>query len=338
MLRGTPPVRVVPIASAMRLAIVLLASVALLCQCATPPHMNKTPVMNLQASTWVAHDGKEMPFKYWPGEPRKPQGVIICIHGLSGAASDFWPVGEAFPAKGYAVYGMQLRGQGNDADPKMRGDIWSSQQWRQDLLEFTALVHQRHSGVPVYWFGESLGALITIDTAGSLEPNQKMVSGLILASPVVALRNNLKMSFLKNLVVRTLLRFSPGRRISLEALGNSEVRVTSGTTHREQMQHTPHYVRDFTLRLFGQIEKLMRGTDADARRIRIPVLVFYTPNDALTPHVAVEAFFSRLTSRDKERVFFPNSFHLILHDVDRAEALHRLQEWLDAMTSVGAGR
>jgi alpha-beta hydrolase superfamily lysophospholipase len=279
-----------------------------------------------------------MPFKYWPGEPRKPQGVIICIHGLSGAASDFWPVGEAFPAKGYAVYGMQLRGQGNDPDPKMRGDIFSSQQWRQDLLELTALVHQRHPGVPVYWFGESLGALITIDAAGSLEPNQKVVAGLILASPVVALRDNLKMSFLKNLAVRTLLRFSPGKRISLEALGNSEVRVTSGTTHREQMQHTPHYVRDFTLRLFGQIEKLMRGTDADARRIRIPVLVFYTPNDALTPHEAVEAFFSRLASRDRERVFFPNSFHLILHDVDRAEALHRLQEWLDEMTSVGAAR
>jgi alpha-beta hydrolase superfamily lysophospholipase len=299
--------------------------------------MNKTPVLNSALSTWTAHDGKEMPFKHWQGEPKRPRGIVICIHGLSGAASDFWPVGEAFPAKGFAIYGMQLRGQGNDPDVKRRGDIWSSQQWRQDLLEFTSLVRQQHPGVPVYWFGESLGALITIDTAGSLEPQQQIVSGLILASPVVALRGTLRMSFFKNLAVRSLLRFWPGKRISLEALGNSEVQVTSATTHREQMQHTPHYVREFTLRLFGQIEKLMRGTDADARRIRVPVLVFYTPNDALTPHEAVERFFAELASKDKERVFFPNSYHLILHDNDRAEALHRLEEWMNEMTS-GQGR
>jgi alpha-beta hydrolase superfamily lysophospholipase len=295
--------------------------------------MNKTPVMDMPQSMWTAHDGKEMPFKHWPGEPGKPRGIVICVHGLSGAASDFWPVGESFPAKGYAVYGMQLRGQGNDPDHKSRGDIWSSQQWRQDLLEFTGLVSQRHPGVPLFWYGESLGALITIDTAGSLGERQHMVSGIILSSPVVALRPNLRMTFFKNLVVRSLLRFWPGKRISLEALGNSEVRVTSSTTHREQMQHTPHYVREFTLRLFGQIERLMAGTDGDARRIHLPVLLFYTPNDALTSHEAVEQFFSKLASPDKERVFFPNSYHLILHDQDRAEALHRLGEWLNDMTA-----
>ena len=289
--------------------------------------------MNPSLSTWMAHDGKVMPFKQWSGEPGKPKGIIICIHGLSGAASDFWPVGEGFPEKGWAVYGMQLRGQGNDPDLKSRGDIWSSQQWRQDLLEFTALVNKRHPGVPVYWFGESLGALITIDTAGSLEEKQHIVSGIILASPVVSLRDNLRMSFFKNLVVRSLLRFWPGKRISLEALGNSEVKVTSGTTHRQQMQHTPHYVKDFTLRLFGQVEGLMRGTDADARRIHVPILVFYTPNDALTPHQDVEHFFDRIASPKKERVFFPASYHLILHDKDRAEALRRLEEWLNDLAS-----
>jgi len=336
MLRGTPPVRVVSPASAMRMAALLVAAL-FLCQCATPRLMNRTPAMDPSLTSWTAHDGKVMPFKAWEGGTEKPRAVIICVHGLSGAASDFWPVGESFPVKGYAVYGMQLRGQGNDPDNKSRGDIWSSQQWRQDLLEFTGLVHQRHPGVPVYWFGESLGALITIDTAGSLEARQHLVSGIILASPVIALRGNLKMSFFKNLAVRSLLRFWPGKRISLEALGNSEVKVTSTTTHREQMQHTSHYVKDFTLRLFGQVEKLMRGTDADARRIHIPVLVFYTPNDALTPHEAVEQFFGRLATKDKERVFFPNSYHLILHDQDRAEALHRLEEWLNEVTA-GLGK
>ena len=139
-----------------------------LCQCASPRSRNPLLTMEPPLTEWTARDGKTLPCKYWPGEPRNPKGVIICVHGLSGAASDFWPVGESFPQKGYAVYGLQLRGQGNDPDVRRRGDIRSASQWQQDLLDFTALVSRRHSGIPVYWFGESLGALIAINTTGSL--------------------------------------------------------------------------------------------------------------------------------------------------------------------------
>jgi len=313
-------------APVLRLAGALLAAL-ILCQCAAPRFMRSIPVMDPSRTFWTSGDGKQLPCKHWPGEPKKPRAVIICIHGLSGAASDFWPVGEAFPPKGYAVYGMQLRGQGNDPDLKRRGDILSSLQWRQDLLDFTALVRRQHPGAPVFWFGESLGALITIDAIASLGDAQHGLAGIILASPVVALHPRLKLPFFKNLMVRSLLRFKPGKRISLEAMGNSEVRVTSGTTHRQQMERTEHYVKDFTVRLFGQVERLINGATAAARRIRVPVLVFYTPNDALTPREGVERFIDVVASADKTQVFFPESYHLIFHDKDRAEALRTLEKW-----------
>src|SRR6185503_7674948 len=101
-------------------------------------------------TSWTAHDGKAMPFKAWEGGPEKPRAVIICVHGLSGAASDFWPIGESFPANGYDVYGMQLRGQGLDPVAAARGDIRSAREWRDDLLDFTALVRKRHPAAPVF--------------------------------------------------------------------------------------------------------------------------------------------------------------------------------------------
>ncbi len=313
----------------LRAASLLLASL-LLCHCATPRRPNPPPIMESALTSWTARDGKTMPCKNWPGAPRHPRAVLICIHGLSGAASDFWPVGERIPAEGFAVYGLQLRGQGNDPDKKRRGDIRSSRQWRDDLMDFTSLVQQRHPGVPVYWFGESLGALITIDATAALRADQKMVAGIILASPVVALRDNLRLTFGRNLIMRSMLRLWPGKRISLEALGNSEVQVTSQTTHRGQMEHTEHYVKDFTIRLFGEVEKLIRRSSAAAGRISIPVLTFYTPNDALTPKDGVETFFACLASTDKTRVFFPESYHLILHDHDREAALQQIVAWLKA--------
>ena len=309
-------------------AAALLLPPLILCHCTAPGITKLRPFMDTSLTSWTARDGKTLPCKHWNGEPGHPRAVLICLHGLSGAASDFWPVGESLPTQGFAVYGMQLRGQGNDPDTKHRGDIHSGRQWRADLMDFTALVHQRHPGVPVYWFGESLGALIAIDSIASLPADQKTVAGIILASPVVALRENLRLSFSTNLLLRTFLRLWPRKRFSLEQMGNSEVQVTSKTTHRSQMQYTEHYVKDFTVRLFGEVEKLIRQSSAAAARITAPVLILYTPNDALTPREGVECFFAGLASPDKTRAFFPKSYHLILHDCDREEALQRIAAWL----------
>ena len=284
--------------------------------------------MDMASSRWSGRDGKVLPFTKWPGEPAKPQGVVICIHGLSGAASDFWPIGDRFPAAGYAVYGLQLRGQGNDPDIKRRGDIRSRNQWVEDLQDFTALVKRRHRGVPVYWFGESLGALISIHAAAGALP-ASLPQGVILSSPVVELRPNLQLSFLKNFCLRAMLNFLPGQKVSLEALGNAEVQVTSHTTHRSQMQHTAHYVPAFSLRLFAEIEQLIKTVPEAAAKLQVPVLVLYTPHDPLVSAEAVERFYDRIASTRKARVFFPKSYHLILHDLERERAMKTIRTWLD---------
>ena len=318
---------------------VLCAALCLLCgvQCAMPrggrngePPKPRPPLtMNESTNRWTCRDGKEMPYTRWAAPAGPARGAVICVHGLSGAASDFWPIGEALPADGFAVYGLQLRGQGNDPEISRRGDIRSAAQWTNDLKDFTRLVRASHPGIPIYWYGESLGALITINAAADQNRIDDGVKGIILASPVVALRESLRLPFVKNLAVRTLLRFLPGKRVSLENLGDSEVQVTSHTTHREQMQNTAHYIPRFTLRLFGQVESLIRGSDSAAANIHLPVLALYTPNDALVPAEAVEVFFDKLAARDKSKMFFPRSFHLILHDVDRAAAIAGIREWLD---------
>jgi alpha-beta hydrolase superfamily lysophospholipase len=307
----------------------LLGPMLCLTQCATPgaPKRRAAMTMDLAAGRWAPRDGKDLPFTVWESHTRPLKGVLICIHGLSGAASDFWPVGEAMPPKGFVVYGMQLRGQGNDPDLKKRGDIRSGQEWLNDLTDFTALVKRRHHGLPVYWYGESLGALIAIHTAAESDPRLEP-AGIILSSPVVRLRDNLQLSFFKNMLVRATLNLLPGKKISLERLGNSEVQVTSHTTHREQMQHTAHYVPAFTLRLFAEIEKLIKSSDFAAQRVKVPVLVLYTPHDPLVSKESVEEFFTQLDTPWKREEFFPNSYHLILHDDERERALKVISQWL----------
>lgn len=310
----------------MLVACLVIGGVA---QCASPGSLPRPAPqsMDLASSRWAGRDGKVLPFTKWSGTSGQPKGVVICIHGLSGAASDFWPVGENLPSSGFEVYGMQLRGQGNDPDIERRGDIRSRRQWLHDLEDFTALVKRHHRGVPVYWYGESLGALIAVHAAASGGP-RTMPQGIILSSPVVELRENLQLGFLKNFALRAMLNFLPGQRISLESLGNSEVQVTSQTTHRGQMQHTAHYVPSFTLRLFAEIEQLIKNAPKAAAELDIPVLVLYTPHDPLVSRESVERFTDGILSPSKTKAFFEKSYHLILHDSERELALRTVKNWL----------
>ena len=88
-----------------------------------------------------------------------------------------------------ATYAPELRGQGNDPVAARRGDLISTEQWFTDLSAFFALVRGRHPGVPVYYYGESMGAaLLTRFLAQARDEDQP--AGVVLASPVVVIPGN----------------------------------------------------------------------------------------------------------------------------------------------------
>ncbi|MEZ5301790.1 MAG: alpha/beta fold hydrolase [Verrucomicrobiales bacterium] len=153
------------------------------------------PTVRMRETTWVARDGKEFGYTLW-GKPAadrdQPPFAVIAIHGLSGAASDFWPVGEFIEKPGEsgpAVYAPELRGQGNDPAEGDRGDIRSPRRWIEDAADFTGLVRARHPGVPVFWIGESLGSLIALHTAAGYP--EIGPDGLILLAPIGEFRDRL---------------------------------------------------------------------------------------------------------------------------------------------------
>ncbi|MBP7950530.1 MAG: alpha/beta fold hydrolase [Verrucomicrobiales bacterium] len=285
----------------------------------------------MEKDHWTSTDKKCLPYTRWPtAGPASghPKAAVICVHGLSGAASDFWPAGEMLEKDGCVAYGMELRGMGNDPDKSSRGDVRSRQRWTDDLMAFTAAVRSRHPGVPVFWFGESLGALIVMHSVALLDNAQPMPAGVILTSPVIGFRRELP--WWKYCPLRLLMQLLPWKRISLESLGEDEVKVTNRTTHKQQMEKTPHYVEFFTLRLFRVVEKMVRESHRAAQALHVPVLMLYTPNDVFNTAEQLEDFFQQVGCGDKTKVLYPKSYHLILHDVDRPNALREIKAWLDA--------
>lgn len=310
--------------------LLVLMVLTALCGCASVKKMAAGRGV-LCAEDWVSYDGKTMPWKSWPVPAGvTPRGVVITVHGLSGAKSDFWYLGEQLPLRGYAVYAYDLRGQGNDPVVAERGDISGAKAWQRDLATFHALVKRRHPKTPVFWYGESLGSLIALHTAADLLGNRSAPKGIILASPVAGLRMTL--SGFQRFLLETAARLSPRSRYTLGELAGvdeSKIKVTSHSTHGGQMAVTPHHVSAFSLRLLSTIGGMLDTNAESARRLKIPVLFVASPNDVLSSADQIQALFAQIRSRDKKLLWYTRSYHLLLHDVQREEVVTDVTHWLD---------
>ncbi|GAA5144310.1 alpha/beta hydrolase [Prosthecobacter algae] len=311
------------------LALSALGLVLFLASCSSMPTGQARP--ELRPGGWVSYDGKVMPWQEWPAAAGlKPRGVVIAVHGLSGAASDFWFIGDKLPAQGYAVYAYDLRGQGKDPVKEERGDIGSARQWMRDLEAFHLLVRKRHPGVPVFWYGESLGSLICLHTAASRLNDRQDPAGIVLASPVAGLR--VTVSGFRRFLLETAATLSPRSRYSLGDLAGvdeKKIQVTSETTHGAQMAVTEHHINSFTLRLLTEIGRLLDANPDAAKRLRMPVLFLASPNDVLSSPDQVQGLFSQVRSPKKRLLWYTRSYHLLLHDVQKAEVTADLVRWLD---------
>ncbi len=296
--------------------------------CMTVSHNRMEPMLG--RTSWRSYDGKEMPWRS-NDVPRGEmlRAVVIAVHGLSGAASDFWPLGESLPSRGIAVYGMELRGQGNDPDVKTRGDIASAKQWEKDLLTFHQLVQQRYPAVPVFWYAESLGALIALHAAVELGEG-KQPAGIIFASPAAGLK--MKPGALKRFTINVAMTLIPNRKVNLEKLAgvrDEDIRVTRHTTHEAQMAKTPHHVSEFTLRLLKEVQRMMAASPRSLQNVKVPALVLASPNDVIASPAQIQHFYNGLGSRDKTIIWYDESYHLLLHDVQREKVLHDATAWLE---------
>jgi acylglycerol lipase len=282
---------------------------------------------------WKAPDGEVFSYSLWKAGPTAdavPRAVVVAVHGLSGAALDYEPLGSHLAKHGVATVAIELRGQGNDPVRKRRGDLAAIGDWFSDLSAFLALIHERYRGVSFYYYGESMGAaLLTRFLAQARE--SELPVGLVLASPVVVVPG--KPSWWQELVFRFFLLVSPGHRVDVTKFVKRDRDdpakwVTRDETHRRWFETASHKIDSYTVRFFKCLFDLISGCMEAAPKINVPVLVIYAANDVFIPPMQVERFFDQLGSLEKELQFFPESYHLLLHDYDKAEVLGRIETWL----------
>ena len=294
--------------------------------------MEKQSESTAMRFNWTAPDGVVFPCERWlPDE--KPRGTLVCVHGLSGAASDFFTLGDFVRRAGLACFALNLRGQGSDPHRPRRGAVLDLEDISRDVSAFAGAMHGDAEG-PLWVCGESMGALILAWMLAGKRFAQP-VAGAIFSVHVVDLVK--PTPWIVRQIVRTIARVAPGLRFfpSWFISGKLEpLKVTRDEEFELRVRSAPHYIPAFTFRFLHQLGRLIEGSAQVAAEMKTPCLVLAAGQDVFLRPEQVRAWFERLGAIDKTFRLYPQAYHLLWNDWDKELVLADILSWLNERSAV----
>ncbi len=291
------------------------------------------PKPSWQESSLANAEGETFGYRKWLDAETEPDVVIIGIHGFCGASMDYNNLGKYLlrHQPETALYAYELRGQGSDPIQERRGDIGKAEDWYADLSAFTALVRERHPRAKVVWYGESMGALIATHAWCEAPEDQHLIDGLVLSSAIVRFHDDIP-DWVPGLV-RVAAHALPERRITLETLMQGEdVQMTGESSHTEQADKNPWHVDQYTLRLIGNLTRLIAGMNDCAKELDVPLLVLHGEHDELNQDSDIRGFLARLPEgSDAIYHHYKGAYHLLMHDRQKRKVFRDVAAWVDGL-------
>ena len=235
-----------------------------------------------------------------------PIGALL-LHGFTGSPASMRPLGEFLRSKGFAVAGPRLPGHGT-SHHDLATTTW--QDWFTEAEAALTDLTARCSGV--ICVGLSMGGALSIHVASK---HADRVRGLVVINPYVH-----DPRLVTAPVGRLLMRSVKGVINDIKKAGQDEV----------------GYERIPT-RALPSLNRLMKTAVADLPGLRLPLLVFSSPDDHTVKPSNAKLVFDRAGSPDKEMVPLPNSYHVATLDNDAQIIFDRTLAFAERVTGPSQG-
>lgn len=267
--------------------------------------------------TFAASDGFELFVHSWPEDVRRdPRGIIIALHGMNDHGGRFAEPSAYWADKGLLTYAYDQRGFG-----RSRGDgRWPGADiLARDLVDFTQLVTRSHPGVPITLLGESLGGGVALAALGQ-EEFPAAVNRAVLVAPAVEGREA-KSNF-ENAGLWTASHTIPALPIPTEAGFKG---LSDDTALIDDILADPDVRKTMRVDMLWGFADLMDEAVEAANDITLPTLVIYGGDDVLIGADSVLDMVTDLGAEEKEFCYFPNSGHLLLHEMPAVGSADKAQ-------------
>ncbi len=270
----------------------------------------------LAEDTFIAADGAHLGLTVWRAE--QPVAIIAAVHGMNDYANAFSLAAPEWAKRGISTYAYDQRGFGRSPAQ----GVWpGAPALKQDLHDFVAALQLAHPGTPVFVAGHSMGAAVVM-AAHRDKPLD--AEGIILAAPGVW--GGAQMPILYRVTLNLAASVAPGRRLTGESAGRQ---ASDNIEFLRAMYEDLHVVKETRLdAVLGVVRMMGEGWDA-SDEISGDFLVVFGEKDDIIPVKKMKRAATRLSGAIDARAY-PQSWHLILADLERASPVSEIADWIEA--------
>ena len=269
-------------------------------------------------TTYVASDGDNLAIQDWPLDPgTRLRGVVLLVHGLGEHAGRYEELARRLNSWGFAVRGYDHYGHGDSGGA--RGGLPSDQRLVEDLADVLGSTRKRmDASTPLILLGHSMGGLVA---AQLVAQGLGRVEGLVLSSPAL----DPGLNAFQKLLLAVLPSIAP------------DLRVGNGLNPK-WISHDPQVVQAYQQdklihdRISGRLARYIAeggpAVLAAAPSWQVPTLLMYAGSDKLVSPHGSAAFAKAAPARVVEAQAYPELYHEIFNELERAPVYARLEDWL----------
>ncbi|MDQ0199517.1 alpha/beta hydrolase [Neobacillus ginsengisoli] len=253
-------------------------------------------------------------------KPSEPRAVVILVHGHGDHSGGLQNISERLLEHDYLAYTFDLRGHGKS--PGVRGHIRKWEEYRGDLHAFRELVCTLNPGQPLYILGHSLGGVICLDYSlfhGS------GISGVVSISPAISY----EVTPTEKILITLMSKVKPDYTINKP--GNPEL-LTQDHEIIKKLDSDPLRHNTVTPGLGSGLMRAIQRIMNQSQSIQMPFLLQYGLADEITPPEKLREFFLSVGSQEKQKLEYETARHRPFDDLERAQFLDDLLNWLDTQT------
>ncbi|HSG43756.1 MAG TPA: lysophospholipase [Anaerolineales bacterium] len=250
-----------------------------------------------------------------------PKALICLVHGLGEHTGRYEHVGKALNEAGYALFGFDLRGNGQSGGP--RGHFPSLDIVLSDIHQFIGLQKQNFPDTPIFLYGHSLGGLLVL--AYAIKHENKL-NGIVTTG--AALHTALTEQRVKIALINMLWSLFP--TLTLPS-GLNPADISSDPDVVQRYKDDPLVHNKASLG-FGKAG--LNAIDlcfARARDVTVPLLNMHGTGDKLNYFDGTEEF-SKLVSETNNDVtlkLWDGLHHELHNEPEQADVFIFMVEWLD---------
>ena len=252
-----------------------------------------------------------------------PKAVLIVVHGLGEHSGRYANVVNQVVPLGYAVYGLDHLGHGRSEGTRVYVDSFSD--YTKTLDTFVSMVKEWQPGKPCFMLGHSMGGLIT---STYLLDHQERLDGAILSGPAVKVGDSVsKLTITLGQILSTVV--PKAGLVQLEATAVSRDPAVVEAYLTDPLVHTGKT----TARLAAELVKSMQRVTAQSAEIDLPLLLLQGGKDTLVDPSGAQMLYDTVSSPDKTLHVYPELYHEVHNEPEKAQVLSDLTAWLEAHTA-----